>query len=217
PFGADDRYNTGFPCPGPKYFNERNLQPLEKNTPPHTPNFPADILPVRHRTGERNQLVIVENRQGKNQVIEMTAHGVTIIGEQDVARFDVFLAPESDLGLDRIGEAADEHWQPQADGNRVAVGVDKSDGECLGFVYNRVVRRAHQIGLHLSGDRHDGTPNHFGGKGVDTIHAKPPVLSLLRLERVELFERFERPAFKLFQSFNTFKTPDSIIECRLTS
>src|SRR5262249_57576458 len=125
--GGDDGGNWGILIAGPKDFNKGNLQPLEKNTPRPPAKLPADILPVRHRTGKRNQLSIVENRQRKNQVIEMTAHRVTIIGEQDVARFDVFLAPESDLGFDRIGEAADEHWQTQADGNRIAVGVEKSD------------------------------------------------------------------------------------------
>ena len=40
------------------------------------------------------------------------------------------------------------------DGNRVAIGVKQADGKVFGLVNNRVIRRAHQIGLHLASDRH---------------------------------------------------------------
>jgi hypothetical protein len=140
---------------------------------------------VCHRTRKRDQLAIVENRQSKDQVIEMAAHGVTIIGEQNVARLDVFLAPELDFRLDRIGKSADEHRQAQADGDRVAVGIEKTDGEVLGFVNNRVVRRAHQVGLHLAGDRHHRAPDHLGSECVDPRSARN-----LRLHR-SLCSRFQ--------------------------
>ena len=39
--------------------------------------------------------------EGKDQVIEMAAHGVTIISEQNIARLDVFPYPELDFCLDQ--------------------------------------------------------------------------------------------------------------------
>ena len=129
----------------------------------------------------------------------MAAHGVTIIGEQDIARLDVFLAPELDFCLDRVRQAADEHRQAQADGDRVAVGVKKPDGEILGFVNNRVVRRAHQVGLHLAGDGDHRAPDDFGRKSIDSTHLDP--YRLEQLERLKLLEQFQ--SFKPFQKFQS--------------
>ena len=103
-------------------------------------------------------------------MIEMAAHGVTIVGEQNVAGLDIFLAPESDLRLDRIRQAADKHRQTQAYGHGVAVGIEQTDGEILSFVDDRVIRRAHQVGLHLAGDRHHRAADHLSGKRVNDTH-----------------------------------------------
>jgi hypothetical protein len=118
----------------------------------------------------------LKNGQGKNQMIEMAAHGVTIVGEQNIARFNIVLAPELNFCLDRVRQPPDEHRQPQADGDCVAVGIEKPYGEVLGFVNNRVIRRAHQVSFHLAGDGNDGAPDDFSRKSIDAIHAKPPVL-----------------------------------------
>ena len=165
--GFDNRSDLGIFYSGPETFHERQLQTFGKNIASHATKLSADVLPVRHRRRKRHQLAVVKNRQRKNQMIQVAAHGVTIVGKENVARLDVFLAPVRDLRLDRIGQAANKHRQPEPDGDRVAVAIEKSDGKIFGFVNDRVIRRAHQIGLHLSGDRHQSAANHFGGEGVD--------------------------------------------------
>ena len=152
---------------GAETFYERHLQAFGENIARDAAELSADVLPVRHGGGKRHQLAVVENRQREDQVIQMAAHRVTVVGQQNVAGLDVFLAPKRDLRLDRIGQAADEHRQPQTDRDRITVGVEKTDGEILGLVDNRMIRRAHQVGLHLAGDRHHRAANHLSGKGIN--------------------------------------------------
>ena len=97
----------------------------------------------------------------------MTAHHLRVVGEKNVAGKNIFLAPVGDLGLDRIGQAADEHWQTEADRNSIAVGIEQSNGEILRLVDNHVVSGAHQIGFHLIGDRDDRVADHLRGEGID--------------------------------------------------
>jgi len=72
-----------------------------------------------------------------------------------------------ELRLDRIGQTANEHRQAKTDGDRVAVGIEQADGEVLGLINNRMIRRAHQIGLHLASDRDQSAADHFGGECID--------------------------------------------------
>ena len=185
---------SGFSLPARKIFTKGICESLGENISGDAAELPADVLPVRHRAGKRNQLALVENGQGKNQVIEMAAHGVTIIGEQNVAGLDVFLTPELDFRLDRVRQSADEHRQTQADGDRVAVGVEQSDGEILSFVNNRVVRSAHQVGLHLAGDRHHRAPNHLSGKRVYCLLTAPGIQDFIRSSHFHTF-LFLHPSF----------------------
>ena len=96
----------------------------------------------------------------------MAAHHLRIVGEKYVAGKNVFLAPMRELGFDRVRQPADKHRQPQADRNRVAVGIEQADGEIFGFIDNHVVGGAHEIGLHLIGDRHYRAADHLDGKGI---------------------------------------------------
>ena len=47
--------------------------------------------------------------------------------------------------------------------------IEQPDGEILGLVDDHVVGGAHQIGLHLIGDRHHGAANHLRGKRVHRV------------------------------------------------
>ena len=96
----------------------------------------------------------------------MAAHHLRIVGQKNVAGENVFLSPVRELGLDRVRKPADKHRQTEADGNRVAVGIEQTDGEILGFVDDHVVGGAHEIGLHLVGDRHHRAADHFDGKSI---------------------------------------------------
>ncbi len=100
-------------------------------------------------------------------MIQMAAHHLGIVGEQNIAGMNILLAPMLKLRLDRIRQPADKHRQPKADGNRIAVGIEQPDGKILGFVDDHVIRRAHEIGLHLIGDGDHGAADHLGGKGID--------------------------------------------------
>ena len=84
--------------------------------------------------------------------------------------------------------------KPKADGDRVAVGVEQTDGEILGFVDDRVIRRAHQVGLHLAGDRHHRAANHLGGESIDFILAALGIhnfrFHISKLIRTLILERF---------------------------
>ena len=151
---------------------ERHLQAFGKNVPCDRAKHAADVLPMAHRRREGDQLAIVEDRQSENHVIQVAAHHLRIVGEENIARLDVLLAPVAKLRLDRIRQAADEHRQPEPDGNGVAVGVEKADGEILGLIDDHVIGRAHEIGLHLIGDRHHRAANHFRGEGVYPRYAR---------------------------------------------
>ena len=60
---------------------------------------------------ERDQLALPEDRQREDHVVQVRAHDVAIVGEQDVAGVDVLLAVVGQLRLDGVGEPADEHRQ----------------------------------------------------------------------------------------------------------
>src|SRR5688572_1529575 len=165
---ADDRGDLRIFFAGPEAFHERKLQSFGENIARNAAELPADVLPMRHRGGKRHQLALVKNRQRENHVIQVAAHGVAVVGEKNIAGLDVFPAPKRDLRLDRVGEPADKHRQPQPDRNRVAVGVEESNSKVLRFVDDRVVCGAHQVGLHLAGDRHQGAANDLGGESIDT-------------------------------------------------
>ena len=165
-------------------LHERHLQPFGKNIPCDGAEHAADVLPMAHRRREGDQLAVVEDRQGEDHVIQVAAHHLWIIGEQDVARLDIFFAPVAKLRLDRIREAADEHRQAKSDGNRVAVGVEKPDGKILGLIDDHVVGGAHEIGLHLIRDRHHRAADHLRRESVD---ARLVILSLFR----SFHERFQ--------------------------
>ena len=49
----------------------------------------ADIEPMRHAAGERDQLALVEDRHREGEVVEMAAGGVGVVGDEDVAGLDV--------------------------------------------------------------------------------------------------------------------------------
>ena len=148
-------------------FDERQLQPLGKNIPGDAAQLTADILPMRHGRGERHQLAVVENRQRVDHVVQMAAHDVAVVGKENIAGMNIVLAPVRDLGLDRIRQTADKHRQAETDGNRVAVAIEQPDGKILRLIDDRVIRRAHQIGLHLAGDGDHRAADHLGGERVD--------------------------------------------------
>ena len=57
----------------------------------------------------------------KREVVEMAAGDVAVVGDVDVARLDVLDAEMPDLGLHRLRHAADEHRQPDADRDGLAL------------------------------------------------------------------------------------------------
>ncbi len=163
---ANDRGELGILLAGLENFNERHLQAFGKNVPSHRAENAANVLPVPHGRSEGDQFAVMINRQGEDHVIQVAAHNLRIVGKENIAGTNILLAPVLKFGLDRIGKTADEHRQAEADGNRVAVRVEEANGKILGFVDDHIVSRAHEIGLHLIGDRHHCAANHFRGEGI---------------------------------------------------
>src|SRR6266481_1130383 len=100
-------------------------------------------------------------------MIQMASHHLRIIGEQDIAWLDIFFSPMTKLGFYRVRQAADEHRKPESYGDRVAVGIEESNGKVLSLVNDHVVGRAHEIGLHLIRDRHHRAADHLGSERID--------------------------------------------------
>ena len=68
-----------------------------------------------------DQLALVKDRQRQRDVVEMAAGEIGIVGDVDVAGPDVVGAEMPDLGLHRLGHAADEHRQADADRDGLAL------------------------------------------------------------------------------------------------
>src|SRR6266511_665406 len=99
-------------------------------------------------------------------MVEVTAHHIAVIREQDIPELEALPPPVGDLRLDGVGESADKHRQAAADGNGVAVSVEEADGEVFGLVNDRTVGGAHEVRLHLAGDGDDGVPDDFRGERI---------------------------------------------------
>ena len=97
----------------------------------------------------------------------MAAHHLRIVGQENVAGVNILFTPMLELRLDRIRQPTDKHRQAEADGNRVTVGIEQANGEILGLIDDHVVGGAHEIGLHLIGDRHHSAADHLCGEGID--------------------------------------------------
>src|SRR6516165_12000457 len=71
-------------------LHNRDLDALRVDIRGHAAKYATDVEPMRHAAGKRDELALVEDQQGKGEMIEMTAGGVGIIGDIDVARLHVF-------------------------------------------------------------------------------------------------------------------------------
>ena len=148
-------------------FEDRDLQSFGKDIGAHAAENAADIEPMRHAAGERDQLALVKDRQGQRDVVEMAAGEIGIVGDVDVAGTDVFGAEMLDLGLHRLGHAADEHRQPDADGDGLAPWREQAGGEIERLVDDDVVGGAHEVGFHFLGHRNDAVAHDLRDDGID--------------------------------------------------
>ena len=89
-------------------------------------------------------------------MVQVAVHHVADVGEQDVARPDSVRAEVVNFGLEGIGEAADEHGQPDTGGDRLAGRIEQPDGEILyrvdafaGWRLGRASEYADDSGLEL--------------------------------------------------------------------
>ena len=151
-------------------LHQRNLQAFGINVGGHAVEDAANVLPVRHAGGKRNDLALVKNRDGKRQVVQVGTSDVGVVGQQNVAGVDVVQPPMVDLGLDHVAHAADEHGQPQANRQGLALPVEQTHGEVQGFVNDHVVGRAHQHRLHLFGGRNQAVAHQLHRHGVGFFH-----------------------------------------------
>ena len=147
-------------------LQDRNLQPLGVDVGGDALQRAADIEPVRHAAGEPDQLALVVDRQAQRDVVEVAAGDIGVVGDQDVAGLDPVGAEMRELGLERLGHAADEHRQAQPDRDRLALRGEQPDGEVERLVDDHVVGGAHEVGLHLLGHRHDPVAHQLGGHRV---------------------------------------------------
>ena len=148
-------------------FQDRDLQAFGKNVGRHAAERAADIEPMRHAAGEADQHALVKYRQRQRDVIEVTAGEVGIVGDVDVARPDILAAEMLDLRLHRLRHAADEHRQPDADGNRLAFGGEQAGGEIERLIDDDVVGGAHEVGLHFLGHRDDAVAHDLGDDRIE--------------------------------------------------
>src|SRR5262249_26761110 len=72
-----------------------------------------------------------------------------------------------DLGPDRLRHAADEHRQPDADRDGLALRREQTGGEVECLVDDDVVSGAHEVGLHFLGHRDDAVAHDLRDHGVD--------------------------------------------------
>ncbi len=143
-------------------FQDRDLQAFGENIGGDAAERAADIEPMRHAAGEADQHVFVKDRQRQRDVIEVAAGEIGIVGDVDVARPHVLSAEMPDLRLDRFRHAADEHRQPDADGDGLALGGEQAGGEIERLVDDDVVGGAHEVGFHFLGHRDHAVAHDLG-------------------------------------------------------
>src|SRR3954453_16717800 len=100
-------------------------------------------------------------------MVQMAAHDVGVVREEDVARLDALETIKGELGLDCVRQTPNEHWQAEADGDRVALGIKQANGEVERLVDDHVVGRAHKVSLHLVGDGDHRVSDDLRGDGVN--------------------------------------------------
>jgi hypothetical protein len=174
-------------------FEDRDLQPFGKDVGAHAAENAADIEPMRHAAGERDQFALVKDRQGQRDVVKVAAGEIGIVGDVDVAGTDVVGAEMLDLGLHRLGHAADEHRQADADGDGLAPWREQAGGEVERLVDDDVVGGAHEVGFHFLGHRNDAVAHDLRDDGIDFA-----LVALLALISLPAFgARFGRGGFGL--------------------
>ncbi len=141
------------------------LQALGINVGGHAAQGAADVDPVRHAAGKSRERALVEDRQRERDVIEVAAGRVGVVGDEDVAGMDVG-AEMLQLRLDRLGHAADEHRQADADRDRLARSGIEAGGEIQGLVDDHVVGGAHEVRLHFLGHGDDAVAHDLGDDGI---------------------------------------------------
>src|SRR6516164_10844675 len=122
---------------------------------------------MRHAAGKRYELALVEDRQGKSEMIEMTAGRVGIIGDIDIAGLHVFDAEMTDFGFNGLGHPADESRQAYADRDRFARGCEQARSEVERLVDDHIVGRAHEVRLHFLCHGEHAITNDLHGYRVD--------------------------------------------------
>ena len=157
-------------------LQDRHLQPFRIDVGGHAAERAADVDPVRHAAGEADQRALVEDRQREGQVIEVTAGGVGVVGDVDVAWPHVVAAEVPDLRAHRVRHAADEARQPDADRHRLALRREQPGGEVERLVDDHVVGGAHEVGFHFLGHRDDAVAHDLGDHRIEpaATHPAPP-------------------------------------------
>src|SRR5439155_1715273 len=79
-----DRGKHGVLAASFKNLHEGHLQAFGIDVAGDTTQHPTDVWPVGHRGGERHDLAIMEDRQREDHVVEVTAHHIAVVGEQNI-------------------------------------------------------------------------------------------------------------------------------------
>ena len=148
-------------------FEDRNLQAFRKDIGAHAAENAADVEPVRHAARKCHQPSAVEDRQGERDVVEVTAGEIGIVGDVDVARVHIGGTEMPDLRLYRLRHAANEHRQPDADRDRLALRREQPGGEIECLVDDDIVGGAHEVGFHFLGHRNDAVAHDLRDNGID--------------------------------------------------
>ena len=99
----------------------------------------------------------------------MASGRVGIVRDQNIAGFNSRKPIMLDLRLHRLRHSSDEHRQPEANRDGIAIGRKQANREIERFVNDQVIRSSRQIGLHLLGNGQKAIADYFDGHWIDGV------------------------------------------------
>ena len=125
----------------------------------------ADVVPVRARGTEANQLAVEKDRPDRRHVMQVRALHVTVVHDEDVALGDVVVVIVHhmvDIGIDRTDE---ERYAARLT-QHIAVRVEERDGAVPALVDDRRVGGTPQRGVHVLRAGNNEVAHDLGRDGV---------------------------------------------------
>ena len=182
---ADDLDQVWLTTPRSWYFRIGICSPSEKMSVVMPPSMPpmSSQCAMQHEKPTSSPLWKI----GKVKVtwLRWLPVEIGIVGDVDVARLDIGEPEMPDLGLHGLGHAADEHRQPDADRDGLALRGEQPGGEVERLVDDHVVGGAHEVGLHFLGHRDDAVAHDLGHHRIGLALMTLPTLGA-RLARSRL-------------------------------